>query len=123
MQTEIDVFSSTFLGKMQLFLDEDIKYLNGSYNTRDGKYFSGKGVKILRNNISANVTGCLLECPSYCLLIPAQALLSYSYPLYTDKDPFSWKNLPPKNTPNIPVSSLKLTLNLENKVLQFLRSS
>lgn len=123
MQTEIDVLSSALLGKMQPFLDEDIKYLNGSYNTRDGKYFSGKGVRILRNNILANVRGCFLECPSSCLLSPAQTLLSYSYPLYTDKDPFPWKNLPQTNTPNIPVSSLKLALNLENKMLQFLRSS
>lgn len=47
------MLSYTLLGKMQgffCFLDEDIKYLNGSYNSLDGKYFSGKGVEILRNS-------------------------------------------------------------------------
>lgn len=63
MQTEIDELSSTLLGKMQLFLDEDIKYLNGSSNTLDGKYFSGKGIKILRNKVSANVRGNFLYVP------------------------------------------------------------
>lgn len=35
----------------------------------------------------------------------------------------SMENFLSKNTPDIPVSSLKLTLNLEDEVLQFLRSS
>lgn len=51
------------LERCSFFLDEDIKYLNGSYNTLDGKYFSGNGIKILRNNVSANVRGSFLYAP------------------------------------------------------------
>lgn len=80
------------LERCSFFLDEDMKYLNGSYNTLDGKYFSGKGVEILRNNISAAVRGCFLYVlthPSTDVAALQLSTLHWQRTLSMEKSPFN----------------------------------
>lgn len=80
------------LERCSYFLDEDIKNLNGSYNTLDGKYFSGKGVETLRNNISAAVRGCFLYVlthPSTDVAALQLSTLHWQRTLSMEKSPFN----------------------------------
>lgn len=58
------------------------------------------------------------------LLIPAQKVLSYIYPIYAVKESFPWKNVSlKKKNKNIAANALKLTLNLdEDKRMRILKS-